>query len=185
MDFSDDPDCVAQVHKLDTPVQVGNQKKDWLMVRNYSFDPTLAPAGKTVVECSFMVDDFEYWEKLYADKAAYKAEKERIAHISSEELEKKYPGFISNIEVTDVLSPMTYVRYTGNYKGSYMTWVSTPDLMKHHRIVKKTLPGLENFWLSGMWVLPPGGVPTGAKSSRDVLQLICRKDRKKFITTEP
>jgi len=45
------------------------------------------------------------------------------------------------------------------------------------------LPGLENFWLSGMWVLPPGGVPSGAKTSRDIIQIICLKDKKKFITT--
>lgn len=184
MDFSHEPDCVAEAYKLKTPVLIGNQKTDWFMVHNYSFDPTLAPKGKTVVECLFSVEDFNYWEKLYADRTAYKAEKERIAAIVAEELEKKYPGFISCIEITDVLSPMTYVRYTGNYKGTYMTWVMTPDLLKRYRLVKKTLPGLDNFWLSGMWIMPPGGVPTGAKTSRDILQLICRKDKKKFRTIE-
>jgi phytoene dehydrogenase-like protein len=182
MNFPNEPDCIAQVIKLDTPVLVGTQKSEWFMIRNYSFDPSLAPKGKTVVESTFMIDDFGYWEKLYNDKPAYKAEKERIAGIVSDELEKKYPGFKSNIEVTDVLSPMTYVRYTGNYKGSYMTWIMTPELMKKHRMVKKTLPGLDNFWLSGMWIMPPGGVPTGARTSRDILQIICRKDKKKFRT---
>jgi phytoene dehydrogenase-like protein len=183
INLSHEPDCIAQVYKLSTPLLIGNQKTDWFVVRNYSFDPTLAPAGKTVIECTFMADDFEYWEKLYSDKIAYKAEKERIAKVVSEELEKRYPGFISRIEMTDVLSPMTYVRHTGNYKGSYMTWVMTPGLMKRHRMVKKTPPGLENFWLSGMWVQPPDGVPTGAKTSRDILQIICRKERKKFKAT--
>lgn len=183
MDFSNEPDCIAQVFKLNDPILIGNQKTEWFMVRNYSFDPSLAPKDKTVIESTFMVDDFSYWEKLYTDNPAYKAEKERIALITSDELEKKYPGFKSKIEVTDVLSPMTYVRYTGNYKGSYMTWVMTPELMKKHRMIKKTLPGLKNFWLSGMWIQPPGGVPTGAKTSRDIVQIICRKDRKKFTNT--
>ena len=184
MDFSNEPDCIAQIIKLNTPILIGNQKTDWFMVRNYSFDPSLAPAGKTVIESTFMVDDFDYWERLYENRTDYKAEKERIAGIVSDELEIKFPGFKSRIEVTDVLSPMTYVRYTGNYRGSYMTWVMTPELMKKHRMVKKTLPGLENFWLSGMWIQPPGGVPTGAKTSRDILQIICRKDKKKFRTIE-
>jgi len=35
-------------------------------------------------------------------------------------------------------------------------------------------------WLSGS---APGGVPTGAKTSRDILQLICRLDRKNFSVT--
>lgn len=182
MDFTDEPNCVAQVYKLETPIYIGNQKTDWFMVRNYSFDPTLAPIGKTIVECLFSVEDFDYWEKLYTDITAYWAEKERITAIVTLELERKYPGFASRIEVTDVLSPMTYVRYTGNYRGTYMTWVMTPSLMKHFRMVKKTLPGLDNFWLAGMWVMPPGGVPCGAKTSRDILQIICRKDKKKFRT---
>jgi phytoene dehydrogenase-like protein len=184
MDFSSEPDCIAQIYKLNRPVKIGNQNSDWILVRNYGFDHTLAPEGKTVVECTFMVNDFDYWEKLYSDKPAYKEEKERILTTVTNELENRYPGFTSAIEVTDVLTPMTYVRYTGNYRGSYMTWVMTPDLIKRHRLIKKSLPGLENFWLSGMWVQPPGGVPTGAKTSRDILQIICHKEKRKFITTE-
>ena len=184
MDLSSEPDCIAQTFKLNVPLIIGNQKADWLMVRNYSFDPTLAPKGKSVVECMFMIDDFEYWESLYSNKSAYEEEKARIAKTVSDELNNIYPGFSDRIEVTDVLSPMTYVRYTGNYRGAYMTWVMTPYLMKNHRVVKKTLPGLKNFWLSGMWIQPPGGVPTGAKTSRDIVQLICRQDKRKFSTTE-
>jgi len=182
MNFSDGPDCVEEAFKIETPVMIGNQKTDWFTIHNYSFDSTMAPEGKTVVDCLLPVKDFNYWEQLYKDRIAYKAEKERIASLVAKELDKKYPGFSNSIEVTDVLSPMTYVRYTGNYKGTYMTWVMTPDLLKRHRIIKKTLPGLENFWLAGMWIMAPGGVPTGAKTSRDILQLICWLDKKKFKT---
>jgi phytoene dehydrogenase-like protein len=186
MDFPTEPDCIAQIYKLDLPLLAGNQRVDWFVVRHYNFDHTLAPAGKSVVECTFIVDDFEFWERLHAsNKVTYKAEKDRIASVTIEELSKKYPGFSSRLEVTDVLTPMTYIRYTGNYRGSYMTWVMTPDLMKNHRVIKKTLPGLENFWLSGMWVLPPGGVPSAAKTSRDIIQIICHKDKKKFMVAEP
>lgn len=183
MNLSAGPDCVGDYRKLTEPLLVGNERHEWFGIRKLSFDRSLAPEGKNVVECFFMVDDFEYWEKLYADRTAYKAEKERIAKCVALELEKIYPGFISNIEMTDVLSPMTYLRYTGNYKGTYMTWIMTPSFMKKHQMIKKSLPGLENFWLSGMWVMSPGGVPSGAKTSRDIIQIICKNDGKKFVTT--
>jgi phytoene dehydrogenase-like protein len=182
MDFSDEPDSLGEMFKLQEPLVTGNQKNEWLMVKNYSFDPTLAPSGKTVVLCGINAYDYSYWEQLYKDKKAYNEEKNRIAEFMADFMEEKHPGFKASIEMTDVATPVTFARYTGNWKGSFMTWVISPAISKRYRMIPKTLPGLKNFWLSGMWVMPPGGLPSGVKSSRDVIQLICRQDRKKFIT---
>lgn len=182
MDLSHEPECLGQCYKASF---LQNWKADWTVVKNYCFDSTLAPPGKSVVVTGFTVDDYQHWEKLAANKEAYRAEKEKIAAAFADELEGKYPGFKSAIEVVDVATPVTYVRYTGNWKGSFMTWVISPDKVKKFRTVKKTVPGLDNFWLSGMWVQPPGGVPTGAMTSRDVIQLICRRDKKHFQTSTP
>jgi len=171
--------------RLKNPLKAGNEEFPEIFFKNYCFDQTLAPRGKSIIECSLMVHDFDYWQKLAADKESYRKEKERIAAAIAAGLETRYPGFTKAIEVTDVATPMTYIRYTGNWKGTYMTWVVTPDKVKKYRAVKKTVPGLSNFWLSGMWVQPPGGVPTGAMTSRDVLQMMCKKDKKKFKTEIP
>jgi phytoene dehydrogenase-like protein len=185
LDLSGQPDYLSDSWELQSPIQVGNQKFSWMFIKNYCFDKTLAPPGKSVVESTFVVDDFQYWENLVKDKAAYSIEKERIATTMAEEIDRKYPGFKNAIEVTDIATPMTYVRYTGNWKGTYMTWVISPDKVKKYRMVKKTVPGLDNFWLSGMWVQPPGGVPTGAMTSRDIIQIMCKKDKKRFRTEIP
>jgi len=185
MDLSSEPDCIYEIYKLQKPMTIGNQDFELLKVKNLCHDSTLAPKGKSVVECFFVIDDFQYWEQLAGNKDAYRAEKERIAGVVADEMERKYPGFKSAIEVTDVVTPMTYVRYTGNWKGTYMTWLITPDKAKRFRLIKKTVPGLDNFWLSGMWVKPPGGLPGGPVASRDVIQMICRKDKKKFVTSTP
>jgi phytoene dehydrogenase-like protein len=185
MDLSSDIECLGELFKPKNPLTVGNQTVDWLMVKNYCYDPTLAPKGKSVIECLIGVKDFQYWEKLYSNKVAYNKEKARIANVIASELEHKYPGFQSAIEVTDVVTPMTYVRYTGNWKGTYMTWIIPPDKAKRFQMIKKTVPGIDNFWLSGMWVQPPGGVPTGAMTSRAIIQIICKRDKKRFQTSIP
>jgi phytoene dehydrogenase-like protein len=182
MDLSSQPECLGECYKTSF---LQNWKADWTVVKNYCFDPTLAPPGKSVVVAGFTSDHYQYWEKLAADKDAYRAEKEKIAAAFADELERKYPGFKSAIEVTDVATPLTYVRYTGNWKGTFMTWVISPDKAKRFRTIKKTVPGLDNFWLSGMWVQPPGGLPTGAMTSRHIIQMICRKDKKRFQTSIP
>jgi phytoene dehydrogenase-like protein len=46
--------------------------------------------------------------------------------------------------------------------------------------MKKTLPGLKDFYLAGQWVTPGGGLPMVALSGRNVIQLICRRDQKPF-----
>jgi phytoene dehydrogenase-like protein len=182
MDLSSQPKCLGEMYHPDF---LEDRNIDWVMIKNYCFDSTLAPPGKSVVVTGFSDDNYEYWEKLAADKDAYRAEKEKLAAAFANELERRYPGFKAAIEVTDVATPMTYVRYTGNWKGTFMTWVITPDKAKKYRMVKKTVPGLDNFWLSGMWVQPPGGVPTGLMTSRQVIQLMCRKDNKRFRTSIP
>lgn len=50
----------------------------------------------------------------------------------------------------------------------------------------KTLPGLKNFYMAGQWVEPGGGgVPTAAMSGRNVTQIMCKGDKKKFVTSTP
>jgi len=45
---------------------------------------------------------------------------------------------------------------------------------------KKELPGLKNFFMIGQWVEPGGGVPNVFQSGRNLAQIICKRDRKRF-----
>jgi phytoene dehydrogenase-like protein len=49
--------------------------------------------------------------------------------------------------------------------------------------MKRTLPGLDNFYMLGQWLQPGGGVPTGAIMGREIIQTICKKDQRKFETS--
>jgi phytoene dehydrogenase-like protein len=51
--------------------------------------------------------------------------------------------------------------------------------------MSKTLPGLASFYMVGQWVEPGGGVPTAALSGRNVVQIICKRERRPFVTTTP
>ncbi len=64
-------------------------------------------------------------------------------------LEKHYPGITEHIEVVDVATPRTNVRYTGVWKGSYEGFMPTSkNIMK---VLDMTLPGLEHFYMIGQW----------------------------------
>ncbi len=82
--------------------------------------------------------------------------------------------------MTDVSTPATLVRYTGNWQGSFEGWLPTPEWLV--KSVPPTLPGLDGFWMVGQWVAPGRGLPSGLMSARQVQQLICRSDGVKFRT---
>jgi phytoene dehydrogenase-like protein len=86
------------------------------------------------------------------------------------------------VEVVDVSTPATFIRYTGNWHGSYQGWYPPADLLSGGAIAKE-LPGLDDFYMIGQWVEPGGGLPPVALSGRNVAQIICRRDGKPFRTT--
>lgn len=178
--FDDAPHWVNVA--LKEPLTIGGRNQKIMTFFFYNFDTTLAPKGKTAV-VAFFPSDYEYWVELYKDPNRYKAEKEMVAEKVATLLEARYPGIAAKIEVRDVATPVTYNRYTGNWQGSYEGWL--PTTSNWNERMSKTLPGLCNFWMIGQWVQPGGGLPTGAMHGRQVLQIICHKDKKEFLTSRP
>jgi len=169
-------------YPLDEPVTIAGQEWKRLQVHTYNFDPSLAPEGKTLLTL-LHYSNYEYWKKLSEDPKRYKAEKERIADAVVASLDRRFPGLATQVEMRDVATPMTFERYTGNWKGAYEGWkISTKTIDMR---MNKTLPGLANFYMAGIWVMPGGGLPTAVMSGRNVTQIICKQDKKEFVTSTP
>jgi len=179
-DLSNEPHMVT--YSLDRPITIAGEARQELGVKHFCYDPTLAPAGKSVVEVMF-TSNYEYWKPLHEERERYEAEKQQIALTVMAQLEKRLPGLTDQIEVVDVATPMTYENYTGNWQGSMEGWLITTKTMTMR--MSKTLPGLQNFYMAGQWVEPGGGVPTAAMSGRNVIRNICRRDKRPFVTRVP
>ncbi len=171
------------VYSLDKPVTIGGRQQNYFGVEIGKFDPTLAPPGKTVLKVMFTAD-YTYWKNLRQDPERYKAEKERTADQVVSLLDQRYPGLAGQVEMRDVATPVTWERYTGNWQGSMEGWLFTKKTFPPFRM-SRTLPGLKSFYMAGQWVEPGGGVPTAALSGRNVVQIICRRQGKPFVTTIP
>lgn len=178
MDLSDVPHRILM--EVDDPITIASREYPWIAVLHHCFDPTMAPEGKSAVEVWYDTE-YDYWEKLARNRTAYKAEKKRIADYTIGQLEKRWPGFASKVEVTDVPTPHTYVRYTGNWKGSPDGWYVTPANMREGD-PRRELPGLSGLMMAGQWTAPFTGTVIAAVSGRQVVQLMCKRERKKFIT---
>jgi phytoene dehydrogenase-like protein len=165
------------VYFLDKPVRIGRREIHELRPMIYNFDSTLAPPGKTFVRF-YIPSDYDHWAALARDPTQYQAEKERIAETLVGFMDDLYPGFASQVEMQDVATPVTFERYTGNWRASPLGWDCTTKTF--FMPMKKTLPGLGNFYMAGQWVEPGGGIPMVAVSGRNVIQLVCREDQRPF-----
>ncbi len=180
-DFSSEPHSLA--FQLEEPLKVGDQTRSWVHIKHYCYDPSMAPSGKSVITASFLFVNYEYWKELYEDSERYKAEKQALADAVINQLEKRFPNIKEQIEVVDVATPVTYERYTGNWRGSYMGWGATTTTTG--KSMSRTLPGLGSFYMAGQWVFMGGGVPGAIMSGRHLIQIICKKGKKEFVTTVP
>ncbi len=122
--------------------------------------PGYSPQGKNTLNL-ISVQGYGHWEKYEADyrqgrKAAYRAEKERIADILIRRAEERLlPGLSKAIEVREIGTPLTNLRYTANYRGSIYGWDQTLDNSGMRRMPHTT--PIPNLYLSSAWTRPGGG----------------------------
>ena len=165
--------------KLNNPFLVGNRKCEWMGYFHFCHDPAFAPTEKSVIKIQ-IESDYDYWRSLYEDKHKYRMEKEKVLNICIKELEKKLPGITGQIETTDIATPVTWERYTGNWRGSYQGWLPTIEMFG--KFLPKELPKLKNFYMTGQWTFPGGGVPMCMAQARILIKYLCKKEKKEFVS---
>jgi phytoene dehydrogenase-like protein len=162
---------IAEGRKIGT-----TELKHGYTLMNYSFDPTMAQARKTTIVMRFE-SPWNNWKDMKDEE--YKAEKERIKADATALLESHYSGISNKIEVVDVATPLTDVRYTGVWKASYEGFMPTSKNIT--KGLKNTLPNLNNFYMAGQWLTPGGGLPPSAEWGKKVIKQICKKEKKGFV----
>ncbi len=174
-EFTDEP--YLRTVKLDKPLDLGMESVNAFFIRIFNYSDKFSRPGKTVLQIEYE-SDWDLWNELRQDLPAYKAQKDRVAMLMLELLEKLYSGVTDQVDLTDVATPYTTWRYTRNHRGAFEGFMPTPKAIMTR--VDKTLPGLDNFYMAGQWVMPGGGVPPCLFSGRQVIQMICAKDGKEF-----
>ncbi|MEW6058848.1 MAG: NAD(P)/FAD-dependent oxidoreductase [Actinomycetota bacterium] len=147
-----------------------------LGIRLFSFDPTLAPPGKTAAVVHLDTRNDSHWTGLKErDPAAYAAEKQATAERVIAALDHLIPGFEGWVETVDVATPSTFIRCTNNWHGSYLGWLRSGSAP-----VRKTFEDLDNFYMVGQWVNPGGGLPVSAIDGRNLATMLCKREGLRF-----
>lgn len=130
--------------------------------------PEYSPPGKNTLSI-ISLQGFDHWQPYAADylagrKTAYRAEKERLADILIGQVEQKLlPDLRQAIEVKEIATPLTNLRYTRNVRGAVYGFDQTVANSGGRRLAQRT--PVKNLYLAGAWTRPGHGygavIPSG------------------------
>lgn len=156
--------------QLKTPFIHGGVEYNSLAFNNYASFENYAPKGCSAVTLAFMQDTYDHW-KSCKENGTYESEKEAFANKVIDKLTEMLPQTKGKVEVFDVATPLTYERYCGTYRGSWMSVMTPTTKMTQNPLKSETIEGL---YFAGQRMLLPGGLPSAVMTARGAVQHICK-----------
>ncbi|MBK7860698.1 MAG: NAD(P)/FAD-dependent oxidoreductase [Archangiaceae bacterium] len=143
-------------------------------------DPSLAPAGKgtVTVYCEAHIGYADRW-KTGPDLErgpAYQQLKRDYAQVIIDRVDARVaPGLKAHIELLDVATPITHLRYTGNRDGTIMAQRTTKANMKA-KVAGYRTP-VDRLLVGGQWAEYGGGVPMAVKAAANAAAIVLKQEK--------
>jgi phytoene dehydrogenase-like protein len=182
-DLSAEPS--SMIILLDRPAELAGRTCGELELQTYGFDPTMAPPGKGVIKVE-LTSRYSYWKGLaQGGTSRYAEAKQELAERVIDLLDQhRFSGLRGQVEVVDVSTLLTWERFLGSTMGLGMYLNKKTGVLGSvfGKSQESTLPGLESFHLAGTWATSAGALFMNALSGKRVIQDICGKHRRRFVT---
>lgn len=173
-DLSELPE--SSILYLEEPLMIGNTKIKSLTINNYATYEGYAPKGCSSVTCILNGDSYNFWKKC-KECGNYESEKEKLGDIIINIINDRWHKIKDKIAVLDVATPLTYERYCGSFKGSWMSNMGKGERISNYPIANKKI---KNLYFAGQRMMPPGGLPAAFYTARKAVQYICKENKTVF-----
>lgn len=134
------------------------------IIKDYNHKP-----GYTTISL-FQLSLYEHWTGL--NPMEYRQKKEYTLNVLLGRLEERYKGIREHIVFSDISTPVTNERYTGNPGGAIYGAAQTVNQVMHRRTSQKT--PVKNLFLAGAWTRPGAGYSGTIWSGYNVTRAILR-----------
>ncbi|NMB24939.1 MAG: NAD(P)/FAD-dependent oxidoreductase [Firmicutes bacterium] len=161
--------CPALMDAMDS-----EDPSHWLInvVDNSYADSLHAPTNYRSITVGASVS-FEYgqrWQTISEMRGPeYTALKDEVATALLASAERLLPGLRDRVVVADAATPITYRRYTGNWKGARRGWLPTAGSLSH---IKRESTALPNLFQCGHWYVHSGSVGGAMQSGKNAALLL-------------
>ncbi len=136
-------------------------------------DANLAPEGKSGLMIH-AISPYRWMDNWGgADRQKYRKLKEAVKQHLVARVSAVIPGLADRIEFSDMATPRTYERYTGNTDGATSAWSWNPKNKFYKKImgVQITTP-VRNLLIGSCWSCQIGGVPSAINAACKCAQKI-------------
>lgn len=155
--------------RLEQPISCGGLKVQVIGYNNYAGYAGYAPEGCTALTSVVVGDTYDFWKEAQK-KGTYEEEKQRFAEDFIEALSNQVPEIRGKITVWDVATPLTYERYLGSYKGSWMSYMKKGQTNVSYPCKPSSM---NNVYFAGQRLQSPGGLPVALTTGRTAVQHLC------------
>ncbi len=152
------------------PIMCGGVPESVISINQYAGYKGYAPEGCTAITCAILGDSYDYWKNC-KQNGTYEMEKQKLVEAFISVLEKRLPQVVGKIAVWDVATPLTYERYLGSYKGSWMSIMGKNDKMSSYPSKPETI---KHVYFASQRITPPGGLPVAVETGRKSAQFLCK-----------
>lgn len=161
---------------LQEPFAYAGKLHDSLALNNYASFEDYAPKGCTSLTMMLFEDTYDAWKQASKD-GSYQEKKQQLAATMIHVLEQALPEIKGKVEVWDIATPVTYERYCGTYRGS---WMSVMHAQKQQRSYPCKSTSIQNLYFAGQRLLAPGGLPIALTTGRSAVQHLCKDNKQIF-----
>lgn len=159
----------SMMFRLEQPITCGGLEVQVIGYNNYAGYAGYAPEGCTALTSVVVGDNYDFW-KAAKEKGTYEEEKQRFAEDFIEALSNQVPEIRGKIAVWDVATPLTYERYLGSYKGSWMSYMKKGQTNVSYPCKPASM---KNVYFAGQRLQSPGGLPVALTTGRTAVQYLC------------
>lgn len=146
-------------------------------IQSYESIPGAAPPGKSAVVVNLRCDWY-FWKNLRErSEDAYRQYKLTVVNELNDCMERHFPGFTDAVEVTKVLTPLSYGKLSVLYKGAWRGFAPTALSIKHQ--IPHFVSSCKGLYFCGQSVAVGGGIDAVTEDAYETVEYLLAKE--KFI----
>ena len=120
------------------------------------------------------IDDFNIWKNMSEEE--YNKAKNNICEKAKEVLLEVYPNLKDDINIVEVLTPLSLYKRTYNFGGSYMSSLYSNSNTRDSYDFDNT--GIKNLCFCSMWMSCLGGMPSAITNGQFAANALIKKIKK-------